>query len=99
MSGSAAGTGLTRGFRSSSHAAQAAEGRTGTECLTRPLLVTVLGVLALLALPSPSAASHDPSGAPFDEDVATGRIVFPETCTPSACFYIVFVFEARSGPS
>jgi hypothetical protein len=67
--------------------------------MMRPLLVAELAVLALLALPSASVASHDPSGAPFDEDFVTGRVVNPETCTPSVCFHIVLVFDAHSGPS
>ncbi len=67
--------------------------------MMRPLLVAELAVLALLALPSASVASHDPSGAPFDEDFVTGRVVFPEECTPSTCFHIVLVFDAHSGPS
>jgi hypothetical protein len=68
--------------------------------MTRLLLnAAALAVLALLAFPSASAASHDPSGVPFDEDFVTGRVALPETCTPSACFHIVFVFDAHSGPS
>ena len=60
----------------------------------------VLAVLALVAFPSASAASHGPIGAPLDEDFVTGRVVLPETCTPFApCFHIVFVFDAHSGPS
>ena len=67
--------------------------------MMRPLLVAEFAVLALLAQPSASVASHDPSGAPFDEDFVTGREVFPEECTPSTCFQIVLVFDAHSGPS
>jgi len=55
--------------------------------------------MALLALPSASAASHDPSGAPFDEDFVTGSVVGPviEPCIPGC--QLIFVFDARSGPS
>jgi hypothetical protein len=63
------------------------------------LTVAVLAVLALVALPGASAASHDPSGAPFNEDFVTGRVVNPEECTPSLCFHLVFVFDAHGGPS
>jgi|Tabmets5t2r1_1033131.scaffolds.fasta_scaffold56797_2 hypothetical protein len=67
--------------------------------MMRPLFVAVLALCTVLALPSTSAASHDPSGAPFDEDFVTGRVVQPETCTASLCFHIVIVFDVHSGPS
>jgi hypothetical protein len=67
--------------------------------MMRPRFVAVLALWTVLALPSASAASHDPSGAPFDEDFVTGRVVQPETCTPSLCFHIALVFDVHSGPS
>jgi hypothetical protein len=67
--------------------------------MMRPPPLAVLAVLALLALPGAAVASHDPSGAPFDEDFVTGRVVLPEECTPSTCFQFILVFDARSGPS
>ena len=66
--------------------------------MMRPLLVAVLAVLALLALPSASVASHDPSGAPFDEDFVTGREVTADQGCTLGCS-IIFVFDAHSGPS
>jgi hypothetical protein len=67
--------------------------------MVRPLLVAILALWTVLALPSISAASHDPSGAPLDEDFVTGREILPETCTPSLCFHIALVFDVHSGPS
>lgn len=61
--------------------------------------VAVLAALALVALPSASVASHDPSGAPLGEDFITGRIATTQTCTPSTCFHIAVVFDVHSGPS
>jgi hypothetical protein len=58
----------------------------------------LLAVLALLAWPSASAASYDPSGAPFDEDFVTGTHVSPEFCGVP-CFHVVTSFDAHSGPS
>jgi hypothetical protein len=67
--------------------------------MMRPPRLAVLAVLALLALPSASGASHDPGGAPLDEDFVTGTAVGPviEPCTPGC--RLIFVFDARSGPS
>lgn len=66
--------------------------------MMRSLLVAGLAALALLALPGTAGASHDPSGAPFDEDFVTGRVVGPlEPCTPGC--NIIFVFDAHSDPS
>lgn len=67
--------------------------------MKRWLLFVCLVAAVCFALPSASVASHDPSGAPFEEDFVTGREVIPETCTPSTCFHIILVFDAHSGPS
>lgn len=60
------------------------------------LLLTV-AVLALVAWPSASAASHDPSGAPFGEDFVTGREFSGDP--PGLATAIHTVFDAHSGPS
>src|SRR5918995_1204986 len=62
--------------------------------------IPALFFVGSLASPGTASASHNPTGAPFAEDFVTGSAVLPEeTCTPSTCFRIVFVFDAHSGPS
>jgi hypothetical protein len=58
-------------------------------------------VVSILALPAAADASHDPSGAPFDEDFATGELV-TTVCVPfgpPAQRCLVLGIDAHSGPS
>jgi hypothetical protein len=50
-------------------------------------------------LAPPASGSHDPSGAPFDEDFVTGTDVGPFECFPEFCARTIKVFDAHSGPS
>jgi len=62
-----------------------------------PLLAALAGMV--FALPGVVSASHDPSGAPLDEDFVTGEQItdfFPGGATGPLRF--IYVFDARSGP-
>jgi hypothetical protein len=60
--------------------------------------ISALCFVGSLASPSTASASHDPTGAPFDEDFVTGSAVRPLVpCTPGC--NIILVFDAHSGPS
>jgi hypothetical protein len=63
----------------------------------RKLLLVVVGLAfgAVLALPGAAAASHDSSGAPFDEDFVVGS--FRTMTAPT--FVVDFTIDAHSGPS
>jgi hypothetical protein len=63
-----------------------------------PLTVAFMAVGGLLALPSVSAASHDPSGAPFGEDFVSGTSS-EEICDAEGCVTNVSRLDAHSGPS
>jgi hypothetical protein len=63
------------------------------------LTIVGLAVASSLMLPAVAEGSHDPSGAPFAEDFATGvqRFTF---CDPFiGCFTETDTFDAHSGPS
>jgi hypothetical protein len=63
--------------------------------MRRKFLVAIawLAVGALLASPGTAAGSHDPSGAPFDEDFAVGSYL-----NQTSLFRVSFDFSAHSGP-
>jgi hypothetical protein len=61
--------------------------------------VAGLALVAALAVPGPAGASHDPSGAPFDEDFVTGEWItdfFGGGFGGPLRF--IYVFDAHSGP-
>ena len=63
-----------------------------------PAAISALCFVGSLASPSAASASHDPSGAPFDQDFVIGSAVRPLVpCTPGC--NIILVFDAHSGPS
>jgi hypothetical protein len=61
------------------------------------LSIAGLALLSAFALAGTAAASHDPSGAPFDEDFVTGRAFSSDP--PGIAIAIHTVFDAHSGPS
>jgi hypothetical protein len=64
------------------------------------LALTGLAVGVLLALSAVASASHDPSGAPFDEDYVTGFVAPPFKCDGAVfCLRTTFSIDAHSGPS
>jgi hypothetical protein len=53
--------------------------------------ILLAGLAFVLAMPAAAGASHDPSGAPFDQDFVAGR--------GSILALAGYAFDARSGPS
>ena len=62
------------------------------------LTVAVLAGSLLAALPSAATASHDPSGAPLDQDFVGGSGARDSLCFLGHCFPLTLDFGARSGP-
>jgi hypothetical protein len=63
----------------------------------KALRIAGLALLTAFGLAGTAAASHDPSGAPFDEDFVTGRVFTADP--PGIAIAIHTVFDAHSGPS
>jgi hypothetical protein len=63
----------------------------------KALRIAGLALLAAFGLAGTAVASHDPSGAPFDEDFVTGRGFSSDP--PGIAIAIHTVFDAHSAPS
>src|SRR5215204_5583367 len=63
----------------------------------KTLRIAGLALLTVLAFAGTAGASHDPSGAPFEEDFVTGRWFTSDPFGIAVAIHAVF--DAHSGPS